>query len=74
MSKSNDMTPKNVGAPVMVPLGNLDVNTPGSFGYMRKALDDARFDSGFRAQTSYGFSSGYDTKGLEGCWDCTSLK
>jgi len=74
MAKNDDMTPMNVDAPVMIPKGNLDVNTPGSFGYMRKALDDARKNTGFKAQTSYGFTCGYDTVGLEGCWDCTTLK
>lgn len=74
MAQDKDMQPVDVNAPVMIPRGNLSDN-PGSFAGMRKALDDARkHTTKSNSGTCPEFKPGYDTVGLEGDWQSTTVK
>lgn len=74
MSSQDNMKPVNVNAPVEIPKGNLSDN-PGSFGGIRKALDDAYKHKTTSSSGTYpGFKPGYTTKGLEGDWQSTTIK
>lgn len=60
-----DMKLVDVNCGRMVPQGNLNPNVAGSYAYMRNELDQKMKSSKmFRAGTSYGFTPGYTTKGL----------
>lgn len=74
MSSSQDsMKPIDVGAPKLIPKGNLS-DHPASFAGMRKALDAAQSCKVTSRGTSYpGFAPGYTTKGLEGDWQSMTL-
>jgi len=67
MGKSSDQNMKlvDVNCGRMVPMGNLNPNVAGSYAYMRNELDQKQHSSkSFHAGTSYGFTPGYTTKGL----------
>lgn len=67
------MKPVDVGAPRLIPKGNLSDN-PGSFASMRKALDIAQGRGVVTRGTAFpGFTPGYTTKGLEGEWQTTTI-
>lgn len=69
MAENKDMKLVDVGAGRLIPQGNLNTNVPGTLGSMMKSLDAAYKSAGtFKASTSYGFTPGYTTKGLEGNW------
>lgn len=71
---TNSMKPIDVGGIRLIPQGNLNPNQAGSYASLAKALDDSKnrmFTSGSNAYQ--GFTPGYTTKGLEGCWQCASI-
>lgn len=73
MSTNDSMKPVDVGAPRLIPKGNLS-DHPASFGGMRKALDAAQTCKVNTRGTGYpGFVPGYTTKGLEGEWQTTTF-
>lgn len=74
MAIQDSMKPKDVGAPQMIPQGNLS-DSPGSFAGLRKALDDAqKHKTVSRTSANPEFAPGYDTAGIEGDWQCTTVK
>jgi hypothetical protein len=71
---SNSMKPMDVGGIRLIPQGNLNVNQPGSYGSMMKALTDTNKSTFVSGSSSYpGFTPGYTVKGLEGCWQCATF-
>lgn len=57
----SDFTPMNVGAPVLIPQGNLDPNKGGSYGNILKAYEDANKGAKFTSGSSLypGFTPGF---------------
>ena len=73
MANDNSMTPVNVGAIYEIPKGNLDANQAGSYGYLKKALDDSKKRMVTAGSDAYpGFTPGFTIQGLDGCWQCMS--
>lgn len=74
----DSMKPVDVGAPKLIPLGNLDPNQPGSFAGMRKELDSKQKCGFVSRTTAYpGFKPGYygdGFKSLEGDWQSSTIK
>ena len=67
------MKPVDVGAPRLIPQGNLSEH-PASYAGMRKALDAVQTSKVTTRGTAYpGFAPGYTTKGLEGEWQTTTI-
>ena len=67
------MKPVDVGAPRLIPQGNLS-DHPASYAGMRKALDAVQTSKVTTRGTAYpGFVPGYTTKGLEGEWQTTTI-
>ncbi len=67
------MKPVDVGAPRLIPQGNLS-DHPASYAGMRKALDNAHMGKVTTRGTAFpGFVPGYTTKGLEGEWQTTTI-
>lgn len=64
-SSQDNMRLVDVNCGRMIPVGNLNPNVAGSYGYMRRELDQKQRSSRcFHAGTSSGFTPGYTTKGL----------
>lgn len=78
MEGSNSMKPIDVGAPKLIPQGNLDPAKAGSYGAMRKALDDAMKNQTTSRSTLHPeFKPGYYGDGLQGLageWQTTTVK
>lgn len=57
----NDMTPVDAGAPVLIPLGNLNPDKGGSYGNIMKAFDSANKGEKFTSGSSLfpGFKPGF---------------
>jgi hypothetical protein len=75
--KNASMKPVDVGAPQLIPQGNLDVNNPGTFAGMRKVLDAKQRSFVSRTSAHPTFSPGYTGGGLEslsGDWQSSTLK
>ena len=67
------MKPVDVGAPRLIPQGNLS-DHPASYNGMRRALDAAQTSKVTTRGTAFpGFVPGYTTKGLEGEWQATTI-
>lgn len=76
--KNDSMKPVDVGAPQLIPQGNLDQNNPGTFAGMRKILDGKQ-NSAFTSKSSAhpAFKPGYTGGGLEplsGDWQSSTIK
>lgn len=74
----DSMKPVDVGAPVLIPQGDLGEH-PGSYGGMRRALDAARSGNviNTRSTANPGFVPGYygdAMKALKGEWQTTTIK
>ena len=68
------MKPIDVGGIRLVPQGNLNPNQPGSYASLQKELNNTKKNTFVSGSSSYpGFTSGYSTKGLEGCWQCATF-
>ena len=71
------MKPVDVGAPKLIPQGNLS-DHPASYQGMRKALDDAQKGKTTTRSTAHpNFIPGYYGKGwggVEGEWQTTTIK
>lgn len=67
MSTNDNMKPVDVGAPKLIPQGNLS-NHPASYAGMRAALDAARSGKGTKTRSSAhpNFTPGYTGAGLDG--------
>lgn len=70
--------PIDVGAPQLIPQGNLNKNIPGTFASMRQELDSKQ-NAGFISRSSMypGFKPGYTGGGLEplsGDWQSSTIK
>lgn len=71
MSNTDSMKPVDVGCPQLIPQGNLNPNQAGSYGNMIKSLEDSKKNMFTSGSNSYpGFTPGFSTKGLDGCWQC----
>jgi len=75
--KNEHMNPVDVGAPHLIPAGNLSDN-PGSYAGMRRCLDAAQKGVINTRSTAHpGFIPGYYGDGLEalkGEWQTTTIK
>ena len=66
------MKPVDVGAPRLIPVGNLS-NHPASYAGLRKELDGKSGFINTRGTAFPGFVPGYTTKGLEGEWQTSTI-
>lgn len=78
---NNSMKPVDVGAPELIPMGNLNPNHPASFAGLRKELDSKQHGQFVSRTSAYtGFKPGYSGGGLEGLagewqqWRSSALK
>ena len=69
------MKPMDVGAATLIPQGNLS-GVPGSYSAIKTELDAKERAGKTLSRTSQypSFAPGYTTKGLEGDWECTTIK
>lgn len=75
---NDSMKPVDVGAPQLIPQGNLNKSNPGTFAGMRQELDKKQ-SAGFVSRTSMHpeFKPGYIGSGLEplsGDWQSSTVK
>lgn len=75
---NNNMKPVDVGAPKLIPQGNLNANQPASYAGMRKELDSKQKDQlTSRTSTCPNFKPGYygdGWEGLAGEWQSSTIK
>lgn len=72
----NNMKPVDVGAPRLIPQGNLS-SFPGSYASMRKELDGKKYSNNTRCSQYPNFIPGYSGSGLEGLsgeWQSSTIK
>ena len=72
----NNMKHVDVGAPRLIPQGNLSL-VPGTFASIRKELDDKNYVSTTRSSAYPNFIPGFYGSGLEGLsgeWQSSTIK
>ena len=68
---NDNMKPVDVGAPRLIPKGNLTDN-PGSYASLRKELDSKKYTMNTVSSAFPGFKPGFGY--LEGDWQSSTIK